>query len=188
MAPISLTMDTKTYQDPWTGVDRQAYQSVWRAMLGLWLTGPVMFGLLAWGSITGFLGNGHLVMQWALVVAIVFMVLNLAVYQKISDATDAVSEEANHKMWETVSASLRTKYGPGTVVPIDNDPSIIAPPDGGTKLMDKLEEKIFGKSVKVLWTPEEGDPVRRMLSVAPRTFEPSLDQLPQKTPKKKQQK
>lgn len=170
-----------TYSDPWTGIDRGPYRRAWIGLSALFLTGPIQIAALGAGVFFGFTANDPTFLRWALIASIVFMVINIVFYHHVSKKCDEVTWEVNERMWRNVSESVRQKYGHGILVPVDDEPKKVGPPDGSNGFWSKAGRFVFGDDCKVLWSPSGEAPKAMMLSVQPETFEPTLAPVPEKT-------
>lgn len=184
LSDMTIMTPALNFNDPWTGIDRGPYTRSWIALSVLFLMGPFQILALSIGVWTGFTTGDHTLLRWALVLSVVFMLANIFLYHRVSKICDERTWAVNRRMWDTISESVQKKYGPGTLTSADHEPKKVGPPDGSNGFWAKLDRAIFGGKCKVMWIPQGKDYQFVMLSITPGTFEPVLEELPQKGSKK----
>lgn len=173
-----MSNEKTIYTDPWNNVSRKRYKLAWTGLMSMWSMTFIQLILLGYGIYHGFTTDDSNALYLAVIVAIVFMVVHYFFYNKVSDYVDEVTEEINLGLWENIQKNITLKYGDGQVIPFNNAPEKVTPPDGETGFMVWLGHKLLGDTERVVWTTPDGVNHQKEIAVDQATFEPRMTQYP----------
>lgn len=182
--PILRNMENQEmeYLNPWTGVDMKAYNRVGRSLMTLMALTPLQIVAIGIGVYQGFQHNDGTFLTYAIALSLVLTLIRTVFYEKVSESYDIIAKDTNLKMWNNINENVNKRYG-GTVIPYDDEPAKVIPPDGANTFGAKINRIFIGKLAPVVFVDENGEHEHKQLNVAVKTFEPQLTN--RKTPKKK---